>query len=253
MTPRRRKEWFDDDEFWQDIFPFLFTEARFSQAADDLDSALALVHPVGTAALDLACGPGRCAVPLAQRGFTVTAVDRTPYFLGKAKARARTAGVTLELVEADMRDFVRPGAFDIAFSLYTSFGYFESKADDRLVVENVFASLRPGGAYVIDVMGKEMLAARFERTTSERLANGSLLVQRHEIIDDWTRVKNDWVVVRKGRAKNFTFNITIYSGQELRQMLEAAGFSSVTLHGSLSGEPYGPGARRLVAVGRKPA
>jgi SAM-dependent methyltransferase len=253
VTPRRRKEWFDDDQFWQVVFPFLFTETRFADGGQELERALALAKPIGTTALDLGCGPGRCAVPLAQRGFTVTAVDRTPYFLGKAKARARTAGVTLELVEADMRDFVRPAAFHLALSLYTSFGYFENKTDDRLVVENLFASLAPGGVCVIDVMGKETLAARFERTTSVRLPNGSLLVQRHEIVDDWTRVRNDWVVIRQGRAKNFTFNLTIYSGQELRQLLEAAGFTSVTLHGSLSGEPYGPGAERLVAVARKPA
>lgn len=253
MTPRRRKEWFDDDEFWQDVYPFLFTDARFAQAGEELESALALAKPAGTAVLDLGCGPGRFAVPLAQRGFIVTAVDRTPYFLGKAKARARTAGVPLELIEADMRDFVRTGAFDLALSLFSSFGYFDSKADDRVVVDNLFASLRPGSTCVIDVMGKETLAARFERTTSERLANGSLLVERHEIVDDWSRVRNDWVVIRKGRAKNFTFTVRIYSGQELRELLEAAGFIGVTLHGSLAGEPYGPRATRLVAVGRTPA
>lgn len=39
-----------------------------------------------------------------------------------------------------------------------------------------------------------------------------------------------------------------YSGQELRHLLEAAGFSSVALYGDLDGHPYGREADRLVAL-----
>jgi SAM-dependent methyltransferase len=250
---RRRKEWFDDDEFWQDISPFLFSEDRFAQAATDVQSLLTLAAPAGTAVLDLCCGPGRCAVPLALQGYAVTAVDRTKYFLDKAKARARSAGVSLELVQSDMRDFVRPAAFDLAISMFTSFGLFDDHDDDARVLGNLHASLRPGGALVIDLFGKEALARSFQPTTSTRLPNGNMLVERHEIIDDWTRVRNDWVVIRKGRAKNFSFHHTIYSGRELRSLLEAAGFVGVRLYGSLAGVPYGRDASRLVAVCHTPA
>ena len=250
---RRRKEWFDDDEFWQDVSPFLFPEERFAQAAADVQGALTLAAPTGTAVLDMCCGPGRCAVPLAVQGYQVTGVDRTKYFLDKAKARARSAGVSLDLVQSDMRDFVRPDTFDLAVSLFTSFGYFEDHDDDARVLDNLRASLRPGGALVIDVFGKESLARAFQQTTSTRLSNGSILVERHEIFDDWTRVRNDWIVIRKGRAKNFSFHHTIYSGRELRLLLETAGFTGVRLYGSLGGAPYGPDASRLVAVCRRPS
>src|SRR5690606_1347311 len=100
---------------------------------------------------------------------------------------------------------VRPGAFDVVLSLFTSFGYFNEKREDLGVLRNVHASLRPGGAVLIDVLGKEVLARIFRDTVCTRLANGSLLVQRHEVFEDWTRVRAEWVVVRKGRAKNFVF------------------------------------------------
>ena len=251
MTARRRKEWFDDDAFWQDVSPFLFPEARFQEAVEQVAHAVALAAPPGRIALDLCCGPGRCSMPLAQQGFTVTGVDRTKHFLNKAKTRARAAGLEIDWVQADMRDFVRPDAFHLVLSMFTSFGYFQDPAEDLGVLRNMLTSLRPGGACLIDVMGKEQLAGRFQETTSIQLPNGSFLLQRHEIVDDWTRVKNDWVVVRKGRAKNFAFSHTIYSARELRWLLEQAGFGDVRIFGSLRGGPYGRSAERLVVIGKK--
>jgi hypothetical protein len=84
------------------------------------------------------------------------------------------------------------------------------------------------------------------------LTDGSLLVQRHEIFDDWRRIRNEWLMIRGGSVKSFTFHHTIYSGQELRDRLEQVGFTGVTLCGSLNGDEYGRTAAWLVAVARKP-
>jgi hypothetical protein len=51
--------------------------------------------------------------------------------------------------------------------------------------------------------------------------------------------------------KRFKFHHTIYSGQELRERLERAGFSDVGIYGNLDGDEYGPNAERLIAIGRK--
>lgn len=79
-----------------------------------------------------------------------------------------------------------------------------------------------------------------------------MVVQRHEIFDDWTRVRNEWFVIRNNQVKRFKFHHTIYSGLELRQLLERAGFVAVTSHGNMDGDEYGPNADRLIAIGRKP-
>src|SRR6185369_1909681 len=113
-------------------------------------------------------------------------------------------------------------------------------------------SLRPGGVLLIDVMGKERLAKALQATTSDKLPDGTLLVQRHEIFDDFTRIRNEWTVLRKGRSRTFSFHHTIYSGLELRERMEQAGFTKVKLYGNLAGDEYGPNATRLIAVGRKP-
>jgi SAM-dependent methyltransferase len=247
----RRTEWFDNDSFWRDLYPFMFPEQRFTEAPEQIDSVIALTQPQGRSVLDLCCGPGRCSVAFAQKGFTVTGVDRTEFLLTQARARATAAGVSVEWIRQDMRDFVRSDAFDLAISMFTSFGYFDDKRDDIAVLGNLLASLRPGGTCLIEVMGKERLARILRPTTSDRLADGSMLVQRHEIFDSWTRVRNEWLLIRGDRVKSFAFHHTIYSGQELRDRLEQVGFTNVTLHGSLNGDEYSPTATRLVAVARK--
>ena len=145
-------QWFEDEAFWETFYPFMFGEPKMAAAPAEVERVLALSGVEGGRVLDLGCGPARHAVVLAQNGFAVTGVDRSDFLL--SKARERTAGLDVELVRSDMRDFVRAGAFDLALSLFTSFGYFETREEDLAVLRNVRASLKQGGVLVMDVMSK---------------------------------------------------------------------------------------------------
>src|SRR5438128_2049859 len=125
-------QWFENDAFWQTFYQWMYDERRFATAADEVGGVLTLSGIEKGTALDLCCGPGRHSLVLAQKGFEVTAVDRSPFLLGKA--RERTAGSRIEFIEADMREFVRAGAFDLILNLFTSFGYFENTDDDLKVL-----------------------------------------------------------------------------------------------------------------------
>jgi SAM-dependent methyltransferase len=252
MKTRREKEWFDDDSFWRELYPFIFSKQRIADADQQVAKALALTKPRSKSILDLCCGPGRCSIALAKKGFSVTGVDKTKYLLDKARAKARAARVKIEWVQKDMRDFVRPDSFALVLSMFTSFGYFDDKREDVIVLQNMFRSLKPGGACLIEVLGKEHLAKIFQSTTSAVMPDDSVLVERHEIFDDWTRVRNEWLLIRNGKVRSFKFHHTIYSGLELRDRMQRVGFVDVTLHGSLDGDEYGPNAERLIAIGRKP-
>jgi SAM-dependent methyltransferase len=133
-----------------------------------------------------------------------------------------------------------------------SIGYFYDKSDDMVVLKNVFTSLKPGGAFLIDVMGKERLAKIFQPTVSNILPDGTLIVQRPKIYDDWTHVKNDLTIIKGEQAITFTFHHTVYSGQELKERMEQSGFENIKLYGSLDGSAYDSNAQRLVIVGFKP-
>jgi len=249
---RREKEWFDNESLWRETYFFLFPESLFVSAIETVDKALTLLEPQGKAALDLCCGPGRCSIALAKRGFTVTGVDRTPFLLNKAKGRARTDRVKVDWVLKDMRDFTRTDTYDIALSIFTSFGYFEDPRQDVAVLRNVFASLRPGGAFLIDMNGKEVIARKFLPSQVDEKPDGTQVIERRQVQDGWTRMHNDWIVVKNGKARRFEFKVNVYSGQEIRDRLEEVGFVDVKLYGNLEGAAYNVNATRLVVVARKP-
>ena len=154
-------DWFEDDSLWKGLYPFMFSERRFNVAEDEAKGILALSKLEKGNVLDLACGPGRHAIALARDGFRVTGVDLSPFLLEKAASLAQEQNVDVEWVQADMRHFLRPEAFDLAISIFTSFGYFDDKQDDLAVLRNIRRSLRVGGILVMELMGKEILARGF--------------------------------------------------------------------------------------------
>ncbi len=244
-------DWFADDAFWETLFPFMFPPSRLVGADEEVERIVALAGVRQGRVLDLACGPGRHAVALARRGFEVTGLDRSPYLLQRARKLAAEESVDVEWVEDDMRLFRRPAAWDLAVSMFTSFGFFETEEENETVLRNLHASLGPGGVLVMDLMGKEILARGYQETVSQEVPGAGLLVQRHRISDGWSRVSNEWLVVEDDRVKRFHFRLWVYSGAELKALLHTVGFGRVSLYGDLSGEPYGATARRLVAVARK--
>lgn len=162
------------------------------------------------------------------------------------------AQLKIEWIQKDMRNFVRPESFDVVISMYSSFGYFDNQQDDLDVLRNMFTNLKPGGTLLIDVFGKERVARAFQATLAESLQDGTVLVKRHEIFDDWTRIRNEWILLRNGRARIFKFHHTICSGQELRDRLQLVGFPDIRLYGNLDGDDYSLRAERLIAAARKP-
>jgi SAM-dependent methyltransferase len=251
MSTKRKKEWFDDGAFWRELYPFMFPEQRFTQTREQIEKVLTLTQPSGKKALDLCCGPGRYSIALARLGFTVTGADKTKYLLDRARSKARAAKAKIEWVRIDMRDFIRDNAFDLVLSMFTSFGYFDDKNEDLQVLDNILTSLRPGGVCLIDMMGKECIARILQPTTSEVLPDGRTLVRRHEIFENWTRIRNEWILIWKGRARTFNFYHTVYSGQELKDRMAQAGFTDIKLFGNLDGDEYGANAHRLIVVGHK--
>lgn len=245
-------EWFNNERFWEITFPFMFPSEKLQSGKEEVQKILKLAHFWNAPVLDLCCGPGRHAMALAERGLTVTGVDRSQFLLNKAIDRAKKKGVAIDFVHEDMRHFVRNNTFSLALSLFTSFGFFANRDDESRVLKNVLDSLLPSGVLVIDVLGKENLAKIFQETVGSTSRDGAKLFQEHEILDDWTRIQNTWTVIRRNHVETFEFNLNIYSGLELKTMMIRAGFDHITLYGDLDGSPYDQEASRLIAVGRKP-
>lgn len=243
--------WHETDAFWDTFAPVMFTQARWDAAAGDVDrieERLGLAP--GAAVLDLCCGPGRHALELARRGYVVTGVDRTERYVAQAQAAAREQGLHAEFLQDDMRRFRRPEAFDAATNLFTAFGYFEDPDEDRQVLLNLHASLKPGGALLMDLVGKEWLARVF-RERDWREVDGGIMLEERRVTKNWSWIVSRWILLRGAERREFTLSHRLYSGSELAALLSDCGFAEVSIYGSLAGAAYDHKAERLVAVARK--
>lgn len=244
-------EWFENDDFWRDFYPYMFSAERFAAAPEEVNRILALTGCNGGSLLDLCCGPGRHSVEFAKRGFQVTGVDQSTFLLDRAREHASQNGATVEWVREDMRNFIRPDSFDLACNMFTSFGYFKQEEENLRVLRNLYQSLKASGVLIIEALGKERLARVWLNAQATDLPDGSVLVQRPKLHNDWTRVASEWTLIKDGRTKSFNFEHTVYSGRELKDCLLHAGFKQVRLFGSLQGAPYDLEAVRLIAVAYK--
>jgi len=228
--------------------PALCAPERLQSAKQDVAAILAATQVRSPGAvLDLGCGPGAHAVAFARLGHRVTGVDTSSRLLDRARSTARAESVDVEWVEADMRRFRRPSTYDLICSLYASFGYFD-EVGNRRVLENACASLAPRGMLVLDLMGRET-TARHWRDRRWHEVDGVLYLERHLSGDDWSSLLSHWIVIREGDRADFRTQQRLYSGSELRELLESLGFRSVTLAGGLDGKtPYDESATRLVAI-----
>ncbi|HKZ53464.1 MAG TPA: class I SAM-dependent methyltransferase [Candidatus Acidoferrales bacterium] len=101
------------------------------------------------AALDLAMGEGRNAVFLAQHGFDVTGIEKSPTAIAKARERAAKAGVQLKAIQADLENYQLPAA---EFDVVLCFHYLQ-----RSLFAPTVAALKPGGALVVQTYTMEQL------------------------------------------------------------------------------------------------
>jgi SAM-dependent methyltransferase len=98
-------------------------------------------------ALDLACGEGRNAIWLAERGWNVIAVDFSPVAIEKARASAERAGVQVDFVCADLLEYEpeEPAAHDLVVVLFLQLPANER----RLVLGRAAEALAPGGTLLL--------------------------------------------------------------------------------------------------------
>lgn len=129
-----------------------------------------LVDEVGTLppgrALDLACGEGRNAVWLAERGWNVTAVDFSKVALERAGELAKHRGVEVELVHADVTGYEpEEGEFDLVVLMY-----LHLPPEARIGVwQRAARAVAPGGVLVLVGHDRENLTAGYGGPQSEEV------------------------------------------------------------------------------------
>ena len=239
-----REDAFDEDYLY--FYEELLTPER-TAAEVELVWRLLELEP-GLELLDLACGHGRIANPLAERGVRVTGLDATPLFLELARKDAAERGVDVEYVEGDMRSIPWADRFDRVLCWFTSFGYF-SDEENRQVLAVVYSALKEGGLFAVEMNNRDNLLGRYmEESVSER--GEDRMIDRHRFDVETSRSHDTRTIIRGGRERSFDFEVRMFTAAELRDWLLAAGFRETSAYGE-DGGPLTLEHRRMALVARK--
>ena len=110
------------------------------------------------------------------RGASPPAVSASPASTSRPaawRARDRVAARDVRYVEQDMRQPFGTNAFDLVFSLFTSFGYFEDARDHSSVIGNIAAALTGGGTLVLDYLNAHHVERHL--VASEEVSRGEVV------------------------------------------------------------------------------
>ena len=110
-----------------------------------------LAELAGTgAALEMAVGTGRIALPLAARGVRVSGIELSPDMV--AQLRAKPGGDCIAVTLGDMTTTVVEGSLRLVYLVYNSTGNVETQDRQIACFENAAAHLEPGGCFVIEMV-----------------------------------------------------------------------------------------------------
>jgi SAM-dependent methyltransferase len=236
----------------------------------DLDLWLALADRADGPVLELAAGSGRLAVPIAEAGHPVTAVDLDAAMVARGRERATAAGLDearITFVEADLRELRLPsaGQFAMTFVGLNSLMLLATRAAQQQAFRTMAAHLGPGGLAAVDVWlpdaedlgrfdGRVML--EWPRTDLE---TGHVVTKAGSAVHDaatgtitLTAIYEDgpqgappvrWV--RRDRLR-------LVSADELAAFAEDAGLRVELIAGGYDLGPLGPGSERAILIAERP-
>jgi SAM-dependent methyltransferase len=99
--------------------------------------------------LEFAIGTGRVAVPLAERGASVTGIELSGPMIDQLRTKADAA--TIPVVVGDMATATAPGKYALVYLVYNTISNLLTQAEQVACFRNAARHLTPGGRFVIEL------------------------------------------------------------------------------------------------------
>ncbi len=202
----------------------------------------------GESVLDLACGAGRHLGEFRRHGVQAVGLDLSWELL----QRARRGPEALPVVRGDMlRIPFRAGAFDGVTSFFTSFGYFPTEDDDRVVLREVRRVLRAGGVFVLDFLNSLRVPGDLVPWESREVSGNQVITERRLV--EGGRVVEKRIRIQEGtggRERSYVERVRLYRPEELEGLFRDVGFSPEARLGDYHGAPATERSPRCILFGR---
>ncbi|MFC1553742.1 class I SAM-dependent methyltransferase [candidate division KSB1 bacterium] len=240
------KNWFGEDY----LQVYSHRNANESEVFINTLTGLIALKP-GSSILDLCCGAGRYSILLAKKDFKVTGVDLSEVLIRSAKKKAADLKADVNFEVKDMRSIIYESEFDLIINMFTSFGYFESEAENEKVIRSVYRSLKTGSYFVLDYLNCAQIVTNLQ-PYDEYKHNNILIQQYRKINRNNNRVEKTIKLIENEKEKTFFESVRLYNPDDLKRMFKQNGFEIKYELGNYLGEEYCEESPRYILIGRKP-
>jgi SAM-dependent methyltransferase len=226
-------------------------EARMEMGAREAERVAKVLSdaglPPGGRILDLACGIGRHAIPLAKMGYEVVGCDLSPAFINRARKHATSANLPEERIrfyEADMREIdtafadAREEPFDAIVSMFSSLGAYGEGEDSRLV-RSLLALSSARCLLLTETLNRDFLLKRFQPFGIHRLSQKLRLLELARFNFETSMLEDDWRFYSETTDGTLRLELDVqvtgrvYTLQEMKKLAEGAGWRYLLSSGSL--------------------
>jgi ubiquinone/menaquinone biosynthesis C-methylase UbiE len=249
---------------WDDYAPFYDWENARTVGRRDIRFWQRLAEQCGGPVLELGCGTGRVAVPVARTVDRVVGIDRSDAMLRQAQRRLRRGGrgTLLRLVRGDVRSlpFLGASRFRLVMAPYGMLQSLLRDRDLRDTLRSVFGVLRRGGTFAMDLVPDLPRWSEYARRVSlrGRGRGGAVRISLIESVrQDWSRrltIFDQEFVERRGHmrtAHRFSLVFRTLSVRQMRGRLRRAGFTIETVLGDYTGGEWHREAETWIVLARK--
>ena len=220
-------------DFFSHGSPFLdhplLTAERTQREIYFLVDALALAP--NARVLDVGCGFGRHTIELGRLNYRALGLDPAEAMIEAARAQAAEAGVEVEFQQVGGEEFADAGQFDAAICLFTTLGQVaaDSPADNRGLLAAVANALKTDGLFALELPQKQPTLDALK--ACDRFGGVSNYTEVQRSYDSEANlVTEQFRVVTPSRDQTYRLRYRLYSEEEVRTLLTAAGLQIVRRH-----------------------
>lgn len=203
--------------------------------------------------LDIGCGPGRHSIELAQRGYQAVGIDTSTAMIEAATERAAQAGVQPKFWQISAEKFSTAKKFEAAICLFTTLGQIntndkksQSKPDHPLL-HQVAKVLVPGGTFTLEVPQKGWVINNLKKT--DRFGDDLQYTDIRRTYDsEYSMVTETFTLVSPEGTREYLLRYHLYTLQQVRAMLENAGFEIIQTYGDFQQAPLNATSPNMIAV-----
>jgi SAM-dependent methyltransferase len=244
-----QKQWFKD-WFNSPYYHLLYNNRDEKEAASFIDKLLTFLRPEPDALmLDVACGSGRHARYLAEKGYDVTGIDLSIRSINIAK---KLENDHLHFFQHDMRLPFRINYFHLAFNFFTSFGYFETQRENDNALRTIKNALKPGGCLVMDYLNSHYVADHL--VPGEVKKEGDVTFDIRRMVKDGKFLK-EINILDSSRMQRSTYTecVSAFTRQDFEGMFARQGLRITDFFGDYHFNGYDEKlSPRLIIVAKKP-